>query len=147
MRTSLKCLVLYLIVGVILLNLYFLVQLYLQHQTNQENEQQQQQQGQNEHHHRHHHPNPNGFFKENNKPDESLADKLSINTHNLKNSNEFLILDWTGHQHIFREQDPIKCKSIFSNENICCHLYTIKTIMMHQMLLFQSKQTITVKYF
>jgi hypothetical protein len=31
-----------------------------------------------------------------------------------KNDNEFLVLDWTGNQHIFKEQDPIKCKFIFS---------------------------------
>jgi hypothetical protein len=123
-----------LIIGVILLNLYFLVQLYLQHQTNQENEQQQQEQEHHEHHHRHHHhPNPNGFFKEVNNQDESLVDKSSNNGHNLKNSNEFLVLDWTGHQHIFREQDPIKCKSIFSNKNICCHLHIIKIINRRQM--------------
>jgi predicted SAM-dependent methyltransferase len=98
-----------LIVGVILLNLYFLSQLYFQHQNNEENEQPQQPQ--------HHHQSSNDLFDEVKKRDERV-DKLS---NNLKNSNEFLILDWTGHQHIFREQDPIKCKFILSNINICYH--------------------------
>jgi len=31
-----------------------------------------------------------------------------------KYDNEFVVLDWTGNQHIFKEQDPIKCKFIFS---------------------------------
>ena len=117
MRTSLKCLVFYLIVGVILLNLYFLGQLYFQHQTSQENEQQQ--------HHHHHHPHPKDFFKEINQRDE-VAEKPSDNTFTLKNSNEFLVLDWTGHQHIFREQDPIKCELIFVNRNSCYHFYFIE---------------------
>ena len=108
MRTSLKCLVFYLIIGVILLNLYFLGQLYFQHQTTQETEQQQQQQHQHEDHH-HHQPNPNDIFREISHG-EGRVDKPNDNTFNLKNSNEFLVLDWTGHQHIFREQDPIKCK-------------------------------------
>jgi hypothetical protein len=100
-----------LIVGVVLLNLYFLGQLYFQYQTSEEIEQQQQEQHEDHHHH---HPNPNDFFKEI-KSQDQLVDKPSNNAHNLKNSNEFLVLDWTGHQHIFREQDPIKCKFIFSN--------------------------------
>jgi hypothetical protein len=106
MRTSLKCLLFYLIVGVILLNLYFLGQLYFQNQTNQENEHQ---------HHQHHH-GLNELFNGINKQDE-LVDKSSKNANNLKNSNEFLVLDWTGHQHIFREQDPIKCKCLLSYIN------------------------------
>ncbi|CAF1140005.1 unnamed protein product [Adineta steineri] len=97
MRTSLKCLVFYLIVGVITLNLYFLGQLYFQHQSNPENEQSK---------HQHQHRHSNDFFDNNNKKQDDLADKPSFH---LKNSNEFLVLDWTGHQHIFREQDPIKC--------------------------------------
>lgn len=112
MRTSLKCLVFYLIIGVILLNLYFLGQLYFQHQTNQETEQQQQQQQQHQHQHEdhhHHEPNPNDIFREINHHEEPV-DKPNGNVFSLKNSNEFLVLDWTGHQHIFREQDPIKCK-------------------------------------
>ncbi len=113
MRTSLKCLVFYLIVGVIIFNLYFLGQLYFQHQNSQENEQQQ-------HIHLHHHPKD--FFDSVKKQDE-LVDKSLYNANNLKNTNEFLVLDWTGHQHIFREQDPIKCTCIFSNINICCHSY------------------------
>ena len=108
MRTSLKCLVFYLIVGVILLNLYFLGQLYFQHQNNQENEQ-----------HQHHHQHGNEIFNGIERRDE-LVDKP---IYNLKTNNEFLVLDWTGHQHIFREQDPIKCKSIFFNINICDHLF------------------------
>ncbi len=150
MRTSLKCLVLYLIVGVILLNLYFLGQLYLQHQNNQDDEQQQQQQ-QHEHHHRHHHPNPNAFFKEINNPDELLVDKSSNTAHDLKNSNEFLVLDWTCNKHIFREQDPIKCKFIFSNKNICCHLYTIKIVRNRKasdvLFFFQCSQTKIISKF
>jgi CRISPR/Cas system-associated endonuclease/helicase Cas3 len=106
-----------LIVGVILLNLYFLGQLYFQHQNNQENEQPHPQPQ-----HHHHHEGPDDFFNGIKKQDE-LVDKSASNANNLKNSNEFLVLDWTGHQHIFREQDPIKCKFIFSNINICCHLY------------------------
>lgn len=113
MRTSLKCLVFYLIVGVILLNLYFLGQLYIQHQDNQENEQ---------HPHQRQHQHTKEFIDGNKKQDE-LVDKSSFNTYNLKNSNEFLVLDWTGHQHIFREQDPIKCKFLLSNINIWCHFY------------------------
>ena len=98
MRTSLKCLVFYLIVGVIALNLYFLGQLYIQHQSNSDNEQQQE-------HHRHQHVRQS--FENVPKEDDPIADKPSFS---LKTTNEFLILDWTGHQHIFREQDPIKCK-------------------------------------
>ncbi|CAF1083940.1 unnamed protein product [Adineta ricciae] len=93
------CLVFYLIVGVIALNLYFLGQLYIQHQNNSDNEQQQQQE-----HHVHQHAKQN--FENIPKADDSIADKSSFS---LKTTNEFLILDWTGHQHIFREQDPIKC--------------------------------------
>ncbi len=125
MRTSLKCLVFYLIVGVILLNLYFLGQLYIQHQNNQENEQDQhqhQQLHQHKHQHQQQHDKPKDFFNNIKKQDE-LVDKPSYNANSLKNSNEFLVLDWTGHQHIFREQDPIKCKFIFSNINICYHFY------------------------
>ena len=105
MRTSLKCLVFYLIVGVIVLNLYFLGQLYFQHQNNQENEQHQPQP---QHQHQHSHD----LFTVIKKPDELIAIPL-LNMNNLKNSNEFLVLDWTGHQHIFREEDPIKCKFIY----------------------------------
>jgi CRISPR/Cas system-associated endonuclease/helicase Cas3 len=98
-----------LIVGVIIFNLYFLGQLYFQHQNSEENEQQQ---------HQHHHPKD---FFDNVKKQDELIDKSLYNANNLKNTNEFLVLDWTGHQHIFREQDPIKCTSIFSNINICRH--------------------------
>jgi hypothetical protein len=106
MRTSLKCLVFYLIVGVIALNLYFLGQIYFQNQTNPENEQDQ-------HQHQHSHD----LFTLIKKQDE-LIDIPSVDVNNLKNSNEFLVLDWTGHQHIFREQDPIKCKFRFAYINI-----------------------------
>ncbi|UJR27602.1 hypothetical protein I4U23_008883 [Adineta vaga] len=99
MRTSLKCLVFYLIVGVIVLNLYFLGQLYLQHQNNLEDEPSQHQ---HQHQRQHRHDNYENIPKQNN----LVVDKPSFN---LKTTNEFLILDWTGHQHIFREQDPIKC--------------------------------------
>jgi hypothetical protein len=99
MRTSLKCLVFYLIVGVILLNLYFLGQLYFQYPTSQETEQ---------HQHQHQHPNEI----------ETRDDLVDKPVYNLKTSNEFLVLDWTGHQHIFREQDPIKCKFTFFELNI-----------------------------
>jgi hypothetical protein len=109
MRTSLKCLVFYLIVGVILLNLYFLGQLYFQHQNTQENEQ-----------HQHQHQHSHDLFTVIKKEDE-VIDKPSY----LKNSNEFLVLDWTGHQHIFREQDPIKCKFIFAYINMCCQLFNL----------------------
>jgi hypothetical protein len=33
---------------------------------------------------------------------------------NQKNHNEFLVLDWTANQHIFKEQDPIQCKFMTS---------------------------------
>lgn len=105
MRTSLKCLVFYLIIGVIVLNLYFLGQLYFQHQNNTENDQhQQQQQHQHEDHH-HHQPNPHDIFHE----IHHQKEESNKNPFTPKDSNEFLVLDWTGHQHIFREQDPIKC--------------------------------------
>lgn len=29
------------------------------------------------------------------------------------NTNEFLVLDWTGNQHIFKEKRSIKCKIFF----------------------------------
>ena len=121
MRTSLKCLVFYLIIGVILLNLYFLGQLYFQHQSNTENDhQQQQQQHQHEDHH-HHQPNPHDIFREIHHREEERLEKPSNNAFSLKNSNEFLVLDWTGHQHIFREQDPIQCMyRLVVKSNICC---------------------------
>ena len=97
MRPSLKSLLFYMIAGVILLNLYFLVQLYYQNQSSEENEQ-------------HHQRQSSEFFSEHRKRDRSI-DKPPEKVYPLKNSNEFLVLDWTGHQHIFREQDPIKCKS------------------------------------
>lgn len=103
MRTSLKCLVFYLIVGVILLNLYFLGQLYFHNENNQENVQ-----------HQNKHQHSNDFLPLVPKQDE-LVNQASHKINSLKNSKEFLVLDWTGHQHIFREQDPIKCKFIFSN--------------------------------
>ena len=85
------------IAGVILLNLYFLVQLYYQNQNSEENEQ--------------HRPRQSSeFFSEHRKRDRSI-DQPPEKVYSLKNGNEFLVLDWTGHQHIFREQDPIKCKS------------------------------------
>lgn len=98
MRTSLKCFVFYLILGVILLNLYFLGHLYLQNQTNTDNDQQQirVQRKSNEFFHKH----------------DQIEEKKDIFIPSItsgKNKNEFLVLDWTGHQHIFREQDPIKC--------------------------------------
>ncbi len=30
--------------------------------------------------------------------------------HRKTNSSEFLVLDWTGNEHIFKEKDLIKCK-------------------------------------
>jgi ABC-type nickel/cobalt efflux system permease component RcnA len=117
MRTSLKCLIFYLIVGVILLNLYFLGQVYFDGQKNEENEQHQHQ---HQHHHHHHHSNE--FSTVINQQDE-LVDPAAFNTNNLKTTNEFLILDWTGHQHIFQEQDPIKCKLMLENINTCYHLF------------------------
>jgi len=99
MRTSLKCFVFYLIVGVILLNLYFLGQLYLQNQTNVDNDQQQIQiqRKSNEFFHKHEHI-------------EEKSKEFLVPIRSAKNKNEFLVLDWTGHQHIFREQDPIQCE-------------------------------------
>ena len=32
--------------------------------------------------------------------------------HRQLNSSDFLVLDWTGKQHIFKEKDPIKCIAI-----------------------------------
>ena len=90
MRTSLKCIVFYLIGGVIVLNLYFLAQLYFQHQTSLEDEQHQQ---------------SHLFFK-----NESPHRPRRVQLNPVTSKNEFIVLDWTGHQHIFREQDPIKCK-------------------------------------
>ena len=98
MRTSLKSLLFYLIVGVVLLNLYFLGELYFQHQDSPENNK---------------HPQarrPDGFF-ENSAKHHRAVDQPSDGQSALKSTHEFLVLDWTGHQHIFREQDPIKCKS------------------------------------
>ncbi|CAF2605706.1 unnamed protein product [Rotaria sp. Silwood2] len=97
MRTSLKCLVFYLIVGVILLNLYFIGQLYFHYENNQENKQ-----------HQNLHQHSKDFFPFIDKQGE-LVNQLSYKMNDLKNNSEFLVLDWTGHQHIFREQDPIKC--------------------------------------
>jgi hypothetical protein len=31
-----------------------------------------------------------------------------------KNHNEFIVLDWTALRHVFKEEDPIKCKFILS---------------------------------
>lgn len=121
MRTSLKCLVFYLIIGVILLNLYFLGQLYFQHQSNTETEQQQQQQQHQHEDHHHHQPNPHDILHEIHHRKEEPVEKPSNNAFSLKNNNEFLVLDWTGHQHIFREKDPIQCKyRLVVKSNICC---------------------------
>lgn len=90
MRTSLKCVVFYLIGGVIILNLYFLAQLYFQHQDTLEDEQHQQ---------------SHLFFKDN-----QVHRPRRVQSNRIELKNEFIVLDWTGHQHIFREQDPIKCK-------------------------------------
>lgn len=108
MRTSLKCLVFYLIGGVILLNLFLVGQIYFHHEDTQKiktNEDQNQ--------------NLNDFLPVIEKHD-SLVNRPSTKLNNLKNSNEFLVLDWTGQQHIFREQDPIKCKFLFSNRYDLC---------------------------
>lgn len=51
----------------------------------------------------------------------NFIDEYKKNLHNASNQlnfyekkdNEFLVLDWTGRQHIFQEQDPIKCKINF----------------------------------
>ncbi|CAF0828950.1 unnamed protein product [Rotaria sp. Silwood1] len=83
--------------GAILLNLYFIGQLYIHYENNQETKQ-------HEKRHRHSHD----FFPIVDKQDE-LVNQPSYKINNLKNSSQFLVLDWTGHQHIFREQDPIKC--------------------------------------
>ncbi|CAF4813802.1 unnamed protein product, partial [Rotaria sp. Silwood1] len=83
--------------GAILLNLYFIGQLYIHYENNQETKQ-------HEKRHRHSHD----FFPIIDKQDE-LVNQRSYKINNLKNSSQFLVLDWTGHQHIFREQDPIKC--------------------------------------
>ncbi|CAF2134053.1 unnamed protein product [Rotaria magnacalcarata] len=104
MRTSLKCLIFYLIVGVILLNVYILGQLYFSHD--------------NTHQHQNQHKYSNDFFPVIEKGDALVNQPLS-KANNLKNSNEFLVLDWTGHQHIFREQDPIKCDFSHINRDQC----------------------------
>lgn len=104
MRTSLKCLVFYLIVGVILLNLYFIGQLYFHYENNPESQQ---------------HQHQDDFSSINEKQDEPNIQEKNI-MNNQKNSNQFLVLDWTGHQHIFREEDPIKCKLLLNILHICC---------------------------
>jgi len=112
MRTSLKCLVFYLIVGVILLNLYFLGQLYFQHQNNHLNyiddpgEQQEQQ-------------SDNVHDKLNGRREKKLKHSNEQN-----NTNEFLVLDWTGQQHIFREEDPIKCNFSHITRDQCISKFT-----------------------
>ncbi len=40
-------------------------------------------------------------------------DKLIFDSIGKVEQNEFWVLDWTGNQHIFREEDPIKCKFIY----------------------------------
>ena len=94
MRTSLKCCVFYLIIGVILLNLYFLGHVYIQQPGADETKPSDESDNifpkiaQSNHHH-HHQVN-------------SIVTTIP--------KSEFIILDYTGHQHIFRENDPIKCK-------------------------------------
>jgi hypothetical protein len=39
--------------------------------------------------------------------------QLFSNNITKNKNNEFLVLDWTGNQHIFKEQDTIQCKFIF----------------------------------
>ncbi|CAF2062113.1 unnamed protein product [Rotaria magnacalcarata] len=80
MRSRIKCLYLYFIFGIFLFNLYAISR----------------------------------FFGEQEKFKHHLFDRqqhfrLFYDVNFVKNSNEFLILDWTGKQHIFRENDPIKC--------------------------------------
>ena len=96
MRTSLKCIVFYLIGGVIVLNLYFLGQLYFQHQTSLEDEQ---------------HQLSHELFNR------QQAQRNRRIEQTLPPKEDFLVLDWTGHQHIFREQDSIKCKQYFQNSS------------------------------
>jgi hypothetical protein len=74
-------------VAVIGLNIYFLAQLYFQHQNQSDDDQLQQQLA----------------FRE---PERFNGGNQPIRS----TSNDFLVLDWTGHQHIFREHDPIQCK-------------------------------------
>ena len=90
MRSTIKCLYLYFILGIFLFNLYLFTR----------------------------------FFGEQEKFNGDLFNqqrhfRLFDDVNFVKNSNEFLILDWTGKQHIFREKDPIKCKFFvyFQKEN------------------------------
>lgn len=107
MRTSLKCFVFYLILGVILLNLYFLGQLYLQNQTNIDNDQQ-----------------PIRVQRKSKDFFEEKKDPFIPPINSDKTKNEFLVLDWTGHQHIFREQDPIKCKIYLNSTALRLNRYS-----------------------
>ena len=97
MKTSLKRMIVYLIIGVILLNLYFVSELYFQYENKQDEQK-----------------HSNDIYSNIQKNNE-LVNQPTYKAKHLGSNNEFLILDWTGRQHIFREQDPIKCKLIIIN--------------------------------
>ncbi|CAF3733114.1 unnamed protein product [Rotaria socialis] len=80
MRSPIKCLYLYFILGIFLFNLYLLSRFFGEQEKFQHDPFDQQQ-----------------HFR------------LFYDVNFVKNSNEFLVLDWTGKQHIFRENDTIKC--------------------------------------
>jgi len=86
MRISRNRLLLYFIPSIFLFNLYFFSQFLVQkeYSNNNFNNEHQQQQ---------------------------LHEVLNIT---VNNKNEFLVLDWTAHEHLLEEQDPIECKFIFS---------------------------------